>query len=551
MVRRAESAGQGNAAAYTAPMARMLYLRDIEVDVHVRCCACGHEGVLPRARLQRRFGPNYPVLSIAPHYRCSKCDSRDTETRPAPARLSVVATAEANEPVQAPSFAGPLAALQGLLDTVRTRDEETPRAEKADAREAATTQPPREATARHAPKPAKPEKHKPEEPDDIPLEALIADGPPPPESGRRPLWEPISLADMAARLENDEPPADEDNRPAPEEPATVEQEPLDWTIAALRGMIDAGDTDAGDKDKGTHDKDDEDAPPPVFSPKALVRSDFDEDEDEDEFADDAGFADERPDADEEPSEEEILAFAIRDPEKAPPPWERDRGWEREPDDQPLDKTIAALRNMVQEAAAEPAGAEAKAEAEADAEDDEPPARPRFAIVDPAFEDTGTEDTVTKDWAAEDWAAGDTGESRAPRPKDEFPTPEPDEKDEKDEKDEAPKPRKSAQELEMEEALRALRALVEADDPEEGEYRPLSLAEIVRQKEDPSDKDSKALTPTDLYAPGERAPWDDDVTTIDPADEMKDEDDEKPAPSPLDKTIAALRGMLELDGKRGR
>ncbi len=511
----------------------MLYLRDIEVDVHVRCRACGHEGVLPRAKLQQRFGPNYPVLSIAPHYRCSKCDSRDTETRPVPARLSVVATAEANEPAQAPSFAGPLAALQGLLDTVRTRDEATPRAEKADAREAATTTTPREAAARHAPKPAKPEKHKPAEPDDIPLEALIADGPPPPESGRRPLWEPISLADMAARQENDEPPADEDNRPAPEEPATVEEEPLDWTIAALRGMIDAGDTDAGDKD-------DEDAPPPVFSPKALVRSDFDEDEDEDEFADDAGFADERPDADEEPSEEEILAFAIRDPEKAPPPWERDRGWEREPDDQPLDKTIAALRNMVQEAAAEPAGAEAKAEAEADAEDDEPPARPRFAIVDPAFEDTVAEDTV-----AEDRAAGDTGESRAPRPKDEFPTPEP------DEKDQAPKPRKSAQELEMEEALRALRALVEADDPEEEEYRPLSLAEIVRQKEDPSDKDSKALTPTDLYAPGERAPWDDDVTTIDPADETKDEDDEKPAPSPLDKTIAALRGMLELDGKRGR
>ncbi|MBK3802791.1 hypothetical protein GAY33_26910, partial [Azospirillum brasilense] len=101
-------------------MARMLYLRDIEVDVHVRCRACGHEGVLPRADMNRRFGPNYPVLSIAPHYRCSRCNSRDTESRPAPPPFAtpVTATTMAEE---APSFAGPLAALQGLLDAVRAR----------------------------------------------------------------------------------------------------------------------------------------------------------------------------------------------------------------------------------------------------------------------------------------------------------------------------------------------------------------------------------------------------------------------------------------------
>ncbi|MBP2311354.1 hypothetical protein [Azospirillum soli] len=515
----------------------MLYLRDIEVDVHVRCCACGHEGVLPRARLQRRFGPNYPVLSIAPHYRCSKCDSRDTETRPAPAHLSVVTAAEAEVPAQAPTFAGPLAALQGLLDAVRSRDGEEQGDEKADSREAVQP-PPCEPVKPGKHKPAEPAKHKPAEPDDIPLEALIADGPPAPESGRRPLWEPISLADMAARLEADEPPADEGTLPEQAEPATVEEEPLDWTIAALRGMIDAGDKDERTNDEGKEDE--EDALPPVFSPKALVRSDFDEDENEDEFDDAAGFGDELPDADEEPSEEEILAFAIRDPEKAPPPWERDRGWEREPDDQPLDKTIAALRNMVQEAAAEPAGAEE------DAEDDEPPARPRFAIVDSAFEDDDTKDIGVENIAVGD-IAGRADDAPRMRPlTDEAPEPEP---------DEAPKPRKSAQELEMEEALKALRALVEADDPEEEEHRPLSLAEIVRQKEDPSDRDSKALSPTDIYAPGERAPWDDDATTVDLVDEVKDEEDDeksaKSAPSPLDKTIAALRGMLELDGKRGR
>lgn len=65
-------------------MVRMLFLRDIDTDVQIRCRACGHEGVLPLGEMVHRFGPNYPVLSIAPHYRCSRCLSRETECAPVP-----------------------------------------------------------------------------------------------------------------------------------------------------------------------------------------------------------------------------------------------------------------------------------------------------------------------------------------------------------------------------------------------------------------------------------------------------------------------------------
>jgi hypothetical protein len=65
-------------------MVRMLFLRDIDVDVRIRCRACGHGAVLPLDAMVRRFGPSYPVLSIAPHFRCSRCHSRDTESLPAP-----------------------------------------------------------------------------------------------------------------------------------------------------------------------------------------------------------------------------------------------------------------------------------------------------------------------------------------------------------------------------------------------------------------------------------------------------------------------------------
>jgi len=65
-------------------MVRMLFLRDIDVDIEIRCRICGHGGTLPLSEMRRRFGPSYPVLSIAPHFRCSRCGSRDTECAPAP-----------------------------------------------------------------------------------------------------------------------------------------------------------------------------------------------------------------------------------------------------------------------------------------------------------------------------------------------------------------------------------------------------------------------------------------------------------------------------------
>lgn len=106
-------------------MSRMLFLRDIDVDVMMRCRACGHEGTLPRADLERRFGPGYPVLSLAPHFRCSKCNSRDVESRPLPTpdgpaletMVDKAATAEVED-----RFQSTLAALRGLVDAAHDAD---------------------------------------------------------------------------------------------------------------------------------------------------------------------------------------------------------------------------------------------------------------------------------------------------------------------------------------------------------------------------------------------------------------------------------------------
>lgn len=118
-LRERDSAGQGPAARYTGAMSRMLFLRDIDVDVLMRCRACGHEGTLPRLDLERRFGPGYPVLSLAPHFRCSTCNSRDVESRPVPTPEgpmleSMVDKAAAVEVED--RFQSTLAALRGLVD---------------------------------------------------------------------------------------------------------------------------------------------------------------------------------------------------------------------------------------------------------------------------------------------------------------------------------------------------------------------------------------------------------------------------------------------------
>ncbi|MCW2238180.1 hypothetical protein [Azospirillum canadense] len=573
----------------------MLYLRDIEVDVDVRCLACGHEGVLPRAAMLRRFGPNYPVLSIAPHYRCSRCDSRDTESRPAAPPVTFAAAAEVEE---APSFAGPLAALQGLLDAVRGRGDEEEEHE-------APPPPPAVAPASAIHARALPS---------LELEDLIADTTPPEAAGRRPLWEPVSLADMAADLRDDDPDeaeplihededqgdededADASDLPRPfaiadagPERATPEDDDdpvahFNRTIAALRGMLGDDDTprDAPrpkesprppvvNRDVDRDDEPEDDEPPHAVPGPLLARTDF---EDEDEPSEDES-PEEEP-AEDDPADEDIVAFAIRDPEKAPPRRERPI----DPEEQPLDKTLAALRNMVQEAAG-------------DSDDNE------IDDDDDTGEDAAEElpDDLTVGWRPE--RAPDESATPSPRPRPLFFAD--DENEDEDDlrkgddldDEEIPPPRKSAQEMDMEEALRALRALVEQEDPEEDDPLPPlpptpiplragrpSMSELMEQatqgEEDPSEwpdgtDGRKTAPPFPTPIPLGVAPDEDDDEPLDLANMVEEP---RPAPEPkstvrgvpkgddtkrsgkaesgsLDKTIAALRSMLELDGKRGR
>ncbi|CAO3413244.1 hypothetical protein [Azospirillum argentinense] len=583
----------------------MLYLRDIEVDVHVRCRACGHEGVLPRADMNRRFGPNYPVLSIAPHYRCSRCNSRDTESRPAPPPFAtpVTATTMAEE---APSFAGPLAALQGLLDAVRARGDAMDEPDAEDAAPVTRAPIPVPAAARPAPTALDPDL-------DLELEQLVADGDAPPESGRRPLWEPVSLADLAGHdddadstkrdaerdaddtnaddtdfddtdfddgdwsprrwtlvdrdADEDDGGDDEANRveamaPAPrtshpaaeDDPDDDASRSFDRTIAALRSILDG----RGDGARA------EEAPPPPAQPTAFpLRNAVDHRDDEpDEDAPSALPNDEPEDA--EPSNDDILGFAIRDPDKAPPPWERPR--ERDPaptGSEPLDRTIAALRSMVQKAAADrdeddDAGT-GRGRPDAEEERDGGVVTPLFGrsrkpVLD-SSDDREDEDAEEEQGDADDafWSRDDSDDD-AGRDDDE-----PDE-------DGAPVLRKSTQEQEMEEALRALRALVEAESDLDDPPSPAWTSEATSRPEAdalPGFKPLPRRTP-------EEAPDEDDepLDLVEPAPVIEPE---KPKPGAgkraesnesakktakddsgtLGKTLAALRNMLELDGKQGR
>ncbi|TWA71555.1 hypothetical protein FBZ82_103533 [Azospirillum brasilense] len=599
----------------------MLYLRDIEVDVHVRCRACGHEGVLPRADMNRRFGPNYPVLSIAPHYRCSRCNSRDTESRPAPPPFSTPVMASAED---TPSFAAPLAALQGLLDAMRGRGDTMDGPEEDVAPVPAAPVP---ATARPVAAP---------DPDlDLELERLAADSGDAPESGRRPLWEPVSLADLAGHHEDghhddddgtadeaawdddedwsarrwtladrdadesrNEGGGDEDYRIEPAPPAPRVSPPaaaddpdddasrsFDRTIAALRSILDGrGDGARAEEPPAPPLPPPAPATPPVFSLKDAVDSRDDEpDELDGDGPDGDEFDGDKFDGDDgaEPSNDDILGFAIRDPDKAPPPWERVR--ERDPTSaggEPLDRTIAALRSMVQKAAAD-----------RDEDEDEDGDDRDDGVVTPLFgrsrkpadgldsdaDDDGPEDDGPEDDEAEDRHAGadDAFWNRAGT--DEEPDDAPD-------KDGAPAPRKSAQEQDMEEALRALRALVEAENDLDEPPTPAWKSEALPR---PEANALPGFKPLPRPAPQAASEDDEDDEPLDlvppaPAVELEKAKPEKPAsekPAPekprpgtgkrggessesgkkaakddsgtLGKTLAALRNMLELDGKQGR
>lgn len=47
------------------------------------CIAGGHHAEIPLAPLLARFGPDYGVRAIALHCRCSSCNSKSVESRPA------------------------------------------------------------------------------------------------------------------------------------------------------------------------------------------------------------------------------------------------------------------------------------------------------------------------------------------------------------------------------------------------------------------------------------------------------------------------------------
>lgn len=570
-------------------MARMLFLRDIDADVQLRCRACGHGGVLPRAMLVRRFGPNYPVLSIAPHYRCSRCDSRDIESRPILAPPPAVSFDAANEE---PSFDAPLAALNGLLASLRG---------DAPAAEGQTVSPPPPPPP-HAP--AAPVRSKPLS--ELPLADLVADGPG--DDGAAPLWEPVSLADMAARLGAIGPGDDDPGRdgepdvgepvddgwddPAPTartagketarddvpdtDPDEGGDEGGDETLAAMHRLLAQAHWSEDDEPDapapmtarrfeqlGTEEDIDgptEEDGPTVFSHKMLVRQDFEEDWEDPESEFDRRRAEEDRDTAEsfdeegEPSDEEILSFAIRDPEKPaarPAEWPADRSAIKlakpatpPPADEPLDfdqhraerraqrpppppedeegfdRTLAALRSMIEDAANDP-------------DDDVPPPPRKPPAAEARNIGKGPDSNSDRNpGAATGWQDEDrSGDDPLPGfDADPLPDPELD-----PDRDPAPAGRRSAQEREIEEAMKALRGLIEeevASEPPPSAPPPKPRAGKPRP-------------------PSRREPPAPPVEQVEPMEPSARQGSKPVDPTPLSKTIAALRGMLELDGKRKR
>ncbi|WP_146203602.1 hypothetical protein [Azospirillum sp. TSH100] len=457
---------------------------------------------------------------------------------------------------------------------------------------------------------------------ELPLSDLVADGP---GDGRaEPLWEPVSLADMAARLGSTSPPDDWDDEPSvgpsssseAKAPANDERsEPVrvdvsedgdpedgdDETLMAMRRLLaqaygsddepedgreglvpksSAGRTAslADHRQSGGDFSGDEPVPgpchdeeePPAFSHKVLVRRDFEDDwsdGDGDTGADpwrmdsgddnpEDGFDDGEPDGD-EPSEEEILSFAIRDPEKpapalrsakpAPlPPAEpldfdqhrAERRAQRPPpppeDEEGFDRTLAALRSMIEDAANEPEEEDApfpphKAARSSAAKSVDKPAL-REEEADAAHGRNEDEWSLPAGWGEPDPAPAPAAPELASEP------------------DPAPAGRRSAQEREIEEAMKALRGLIE------DEAQP-DLPAPQPPPPQPKPRAGKARPGRGgPAAPDAGRPHGFQAPDASPSTDFPDE--AKPGkprsePTPLSKTIAALRGMLELDGRRKR
>lgn len=375
-------------------MSRMLFLRDIQVDIQMRCRGCGHEGVLARRDLERRFGPNYPVLSIAPHYRCSRCGSKEVESGPAPnAGASFTAGPGADDARK--GAGGAMGVLEGLLASVR--------GERAvhDARNVPmdVEEPP--------PPPAPP----PADEDDF--DALLAKLAPP----RRDTVEPEDEAPEDLAPEGDAP---EDRTPAvaepdaPPAPAAEEQSPFDETLAALRALT----------------------------------SDLYEEDEEDEPAEEIEDLDEIPD-------EEIVSFAIRDPDLR-----------SDPDDLPPGD--ADIGEDAEDEDAEDEDAEDE-DAEDEDGEDEREVEPFSTFRRPPPAPGSLDESLAALRALVEKAAANEPEPR----RDERPEePDPDEAVPEEPAEEEPPVLKTSQERSLEETLAQLRGMLDLDKDPDDDAKPV-------------------------------------------------------------------------------
>jgi hypothetical protein len=51
-------------------------------DVFCWCNRCGHEGIVPIARLIAQLGPEFPVPDVGVQVRCMSCGSKNIATHP-------------------------------------------------------------------------------------------------------------------------------------------------------------------------------------------------------------------------------------------------------------------------------------------------------------------------------------------------------------------------------------------------------------------------------------------------------------------------------------
>lgn len=280
----------------------MLFLRDIATDLLIRCRACGHEGTLARAEMERRFGPGYPVLSIGPHYRCSRCNMRQSDILtdlPPPPPPSPDADADAD-------FLAKLSALRGMVDAVRPTDRDTAYGE--------------DAHPRHDDRPDDRD-HDRDAADDpayigFPGEEPLMSWRPGPE----PDDGPIRIAPVAPI-----PDAPIPDAPVTEGAANDDETPPAWPLRD-RPFFTAPTMEEEEREEDTATGPDPHAAPmwepdPADTSAATSRQD-------------------RPGREEEPSADEILSFAIRDPDRRAP-------------DTGIDETMAALRSMIETAADAP------------------------------------------------------------------------------------------------------------------------------------------------------------------------------------------------------